>query len=60
MEFPERLKKNISKPEMGNFCLISRRAIILTTDIHGVFRGLKFEPDTEIRQKVPFMVGNYR
>jgi len=28
-----------------NFCSSSRKAIILTTGIHGVFRGLKFEPD---------------
>ncbi len=34
----------------ANFCSSSRKAIILTTGIHGVFRGLKFEPDTEIGQ----------
>ena len=27
-----------------NFCLSSRKAIILTTGIPRVFRGLKFEP----------------
>jgi hypothetical protein len=43
---------------MSNFCSISRRAIILTADIHVVFRGLKFESDTEIGQKGTFMDGN--
>jgi len=32
------------------FCSRSRKAKILTTGIHGVFRGLKFEPDTDIGQ----------
>jgi hypothetical protein len=50
--------KNSSNPKMSNFCSISRKAIILTVDIHVVFRGLKFEPDTEIGQKEPFMDGN--
>jgi hypothetical protein len=40
-----------------NFCLSSRKAIILTTGIHGVFRGLKFEPDAEIEQKGAFCKG---
>ena len=40
-----------------NFCLSSRKAIILTTGIHGVFRGLKFEPDAEIEQKWAFFKG---
>jgi hypothetical protein len=40
-----------------NFCLSSRKAIILTTGIHEVFRGLKFEPDTEIEQKGVFCKG---
>jgi hypothetical protein len=40
-----------------NFCLSSRKAIILTTGIHGVFRGLKFEPDAEIEQKGAFFKG---
>jgi hypothetical protein len=52
-----------------NFCLSSRKAIILTTGIHGVFRGLKFEPDprgigsafhgagAEIEQKRAFCKG---
>ena len=51
-----------------NFCLSSRKAIILTTPvrsagptgqagIHRVFRGLKFEPDAEIEQKGAFCKG---
>lgn len=36
------------------FCPRSRKAKILTTDIHGVFRGLKFKPDAEIGQKGAF------
>jgi hypothetical protein len=40
-----------------NFCLSSRKAIILTTGIHGVFRGLKFEPDAEIERKGAFFKG---
>ena len=40
-----------------NFCLSSRKAIILTTGIHLVFRGLKFEPDAEIEQKGAFCKG---
>jgi hypothetical protein len=43
---------------MSDFCSISRKAKILTTGILEVFRGLKFEPDTEIGQKGPFMDGN--
>ena len=39
------------------FCSRSRKAKILTTGIHGVFRGLKFEPDTEIGQKRAFFDG---
>jgi len=38
----------------GNFYSSSRRAKISTTGIYGIFRGLKFEPDSEIGQKVPF------
>jgi len=30
------------------------KAKILTTGIHGVFRGLKFEPDADIGQKGTF------
>ena len=33
------------------------KAIILTTGIHAVFRGLKFEPDAEIGQKGAFYKG---
>jgi hypothetical protein len=39
------------------FCSRPRKAKILTTDIHGVFRGLKFEPDTGIEQKRAFFKG---
>jgi len=41
----------------ANFCSSSRKAKILTTGIHLVFRGLKFEPDTEIGQKGAFCKG---
>ncbi len=41
----------------ANFCSSSRKAKILTTGIPGVFRGLKFEPDTEIGQKGAFCKG---
>ena len=34
--------------ENANFCSSSRKAKILTTGIHGVFRGLKFEPDAKV------------
>ena len=44
------------RQEMSKFCSILRKAKILTADIHVVFRGLKFEPDTEIGQKGPFLV----
>jgi len=47
----ERPLKNV------NFCLSSRKKIILTTGIHWVFRGLKFEPDAEIEQKGAFCKG---
>ncbi len=36
------------------FCSRSRKAKILTTGIHGVFRGLKYEPDADIGQKGTF------
>ena len=32
----------------------SRKTIILTTGIHGVFQGLEFRPDTEIEGKEEF------
>jgi len=41
----------------GNFCSSSRKAKISTTGIYRIFRGLKFEPDVEIGQKVPFCKG---
>jgi polysaccharide biosynthesis/export protein len=37
-----------------HFCSSSKKAKILTTDIHLVFRGLKFESDKEIGQKGAF------
>jgi hypothetical protein len=39
------------------FCSSSRKTRILTTDIHGVFRGLKSEPDAEMGQKGTFFKG---
>jgi hypothetical protein len=39
------------------FCSIFRRAQILTTGIHEVFRGLKFVPNTEMAQKGMFFKG---
>ena len=39
------------------FCSSSRKAKISTTGILRVFRGLKFEPDTEIGQKGTFFKG---
>ena len=36
------------------FCSRSRQAKILTTVIHRVFRGLKFEPNAEIGRKGTF------
>ncbi len=41
-------KCSISKSAL--ICSRSRKAKILTTGIHGVFRGLKFEPDADIGQ----------
>ena len=41
----------------AQFCSSSRKARILTTGIHWVFWGLKFEPDTEIGQKGAFCKG---
>jgi hypothetical protein len=43
---------------MSDFSSSSRKAKILTTGILEVFRGLKFEPDAEIEQKVPFRTEN--
>jgi hypothetical protein len=39
------------------FCSNPRQAKILTTDIHGVFRGLKFEPNAGIGQNGMFFKG---
>jgi hypothetical protein len=39
------------------FCFRPRQAKILTTDIHRVFRGLKFEPNAGIGQKGTFFKG---
>ena len=41
----------------AQFRFSSRKAKILTTGIHWVFRGLKFEPDAEIGQKGVFFKG---
>jgi len=43
---------SISKSAL--ICSRSRKAKILTTGIHVVFRGLKFEPDADIGQKGTF------
>jgi hypothetical protein len=43
----------------GNFYSSSRKAKISTTEIYGIFRGLKFEPSAEIEEKVPFCKGLY-
>jgi hypothetical protein len=40
-----------------HFCSSSRKGKFLTTGIHLVFRGLKFEPDVEIGQKGGFYKG---
>jgi len=55
--FKETYGRDISifKQEMCNFCSSSRKAITLTTGIQVVCRGLKFESDTEIGQKVSFI-----
>jgi hypothetical protein len=41
----------------AQFCSRSRKAKILATGIPRVFRGLEFEPDTEIGQKGAFFKG---
>jgi hypothetical protein len=51
------LNKNLRPLENAQFCSSSRKAIILTAGIHGVFRGLKFEPDAEIEPKGAFCEG---
>jgi hypothetical protein len=50
----ERLLNPMSQFQNVQFCPRSRMAKILTADIPGVFRGLKFEPDAEIGQKGAF------
>jgi len=40
----------LSQFQNVQFCSRSRKAKILTTGIHVVFRGLKFEPDADIGQ----------
>jgi len=51
------LKRYLRPLKNGNFCSSSRKAKISTTGIYRIFRGLKFEPDAEIGQKVPFCKG---
>jgi hypothetical protein len=41
----------------AQFCSSSRKAKILTGGIYLIFRGLQFEPDTEIGQKGVFFKG---
>ena len=41
----------------AHLCSSSRKAKILTPDIHWVFRGLKFESDIDIGQKGAFCKG---
>jgi hypothetical protein len=59
----ERVKRNkiislnVRPLKNAKFCFSSRKAKILTTGIHPVFRGLKFEPDAEIGQKGVFFKG---
>ena len=40
------------------FCSRSRKAKILTTGIHVVFRGLKIEPDVDIEKRGRFEIGS--
>ena len=42
---------NVRPLKNVHFCSISTKAILLTTGIQGVFRGLRFEPDEEMGQK---------
>ena len=48
---------NLRPLENVHLCSSSRKAKILTTGIHRVFRGLKSEPDVEIGQKGAFCKG---
>ena len=54
---PSAIKGSIKPLRRFQFCSISRKAQLLTTDIHWVFRGLKAEPDTEIGQKRNLLKG---
>jgi len=49
--------KSLRPLKNAQFCSSSRKAKILTAGIYGIFRGLKFEPDTEIGQKGVFFKG---
>jgi hypothetical protein len=46
--------KELKPLQNAHFCSSSRKAKILTTRIHLVFRGLKFEPDTDMGQEGMF------
>jgi hypothetical protein len=45
------LREALRALRIVHFCSSSRKPKILTTGIHGVFRGLKSEADAEIGQK---------
>ncbi len=50
----------LSQFQNVQFCSRSRKANILTTGIHVVFRGLKYEPDADIGQiSVDFERGRF-
>jgi len=54
----ERLYRKRAKTfENATFSRQARKAKILTAGIYVIFRGLKFEPDTEIGQKGVFFKG---
>jgi len=56
--FHKLIYENAQRPlKNAYFCSSSRKAKILTTGIHRVFRGLKFELDAEIGQKEAFFKG---
>ena len=56
-EYQSRTTDTIKGRTLKNvqFCSRSRKTKILTTGIHLVFRGLKFESDAEIGQKGMFL-----
>jgi len=59
MQDNEPVSKRFS-PKSALICSNSRKAKILTTGIHVVFRGLKFEPDAEIGQiSADFEMGRF-